>query len=233
MRLQGIETRAAQDRLFSRAHTGTEAFLSDSTIHQMPVINRDLYDLVRLVPQMSTWFTLAPSGAGTRVNSIRIDGVSDQVPSSNLAAGQLYGGKVIPLDAVKEYQVLFSPFDVRYGSFAGASINVVTRSGTNELHGSVFGYGTNERLGPNVPLVRSAQYEKQQFGVSLGGPIIRDRLLFFVSSELQRRTIPAIGPRVGEPASESESASRQRSGHCALPAVVERLWARWWVRRQP
>jgi hypothetical protein len=170
-------------------------------IHRMPVINRDLYDLVRLVPQMSTWFPLAPSGAGTRVNSIRIDGVSDQVPSSNLAAGQLYGGKVIPLDAVKEYQVLFSPFDVRYGSFAGASINVVTRSGTNELHGSVFGYGTNERLGPNVPLVRSARYEKQQFGLSLGGPIIRDRLLFFVSSELQRRTIPAIGPHAGQPAS--------------------------------
>src|SRR5215207_2305124 len=203
--LQGIDTQAARDRLFSRAHTGTEAFLSDSMIHQMPVINRDLYDLVRLVPQMSTWFTLAPSGSGTRVNSIRIDGISDQVPSSNLAAGQLYGGKVIPLDAVKEYQVLFSPFDVRYGSFAGASINVVTRSGTNELHGSVFGYGTNERLGPNVPLVRSARYEKQQFGVSLGGPIIRDRLLFFVSSELQRRTIPAIGPRVGEPASGQSS----------------------------
>src|SRR6478672_2117812 len=134
VRLQEVETQAAQDRVFSRAHTGTEALLSDSTIRQMPVINRDLYDLVRLVPEMSTWFALAPSGAGTRVNSIRIDGVTDQVPSSNLAAGQLYGGKVIPLDAVKEYQVLFSPFDVRQGSFAGASINVVTRSGTNELH---------------------------------------------------------------------------------------------------
>ena len=204
VRLQEIETRASQDRVFSRAHTGTEAFLSDSTIHQMPVINRDLYDLVRLVPEMSTWFALAPSGAGTRVNSIRIDGVSDQVPSSNLAAGQLYGGKVIPLDAVKEYQVLFSPFDVRQGGFAGANINVVTRSGTNEFHGSVFGYGTNERLGPNVPLVRNAQYDKQQFGISLGGPIIRDRLHFFVSSELQRRTIPAIGPHVGQsPAGQS------------------------------
>jgi hypothetical protein len=204
VRLQGIETQAARDRVFSRAHTGTEALLSDSTIRHMPVINRDLYDLVRLVPQMSTWFALAPSGAGTRVNSIRIDGVSDQVPSSNLAAGQLYGGKVIPLDAVKEYQVLFSPFDVRYGSFAGASINVVTRSGTNELHGSVFGYGTNERLGPDVPLIRNTQYDKQQFGVSVGGPIIRDRLLFFVSSELQRRMIPAIGPYEGQsPSSQS------------------------------
>ncbi|HKH90525.1 MAG TPA: carboxypeptidase regulatory-like domain-containing protein [Gemmatimonadaceae bacterium] len=197
----GVSTRVDRDRLFSRAHTGTESFLSDSMIHQLPVLNRDLYDLVRLVPQTSTWFPLAPSGAGTRFNSIRIDGVVDQVPSSNLAAGQLYGGKVIPLDAVKEFQVRFSPFDVREGSFAGASINVVTRSGTNELHGSAVGYSTNERLGANVPFIRGTRYDKQQLGFSLGGPIVRDRLLFFVSSELLRRRIPALGPYVGQPES--------------------------------
>ena len=210
----GIETRAVRDRLFSRSHTGTESFVSDSMIHQMPVINRDLYDLVRLVPQASTWFALAPSGAGTRVNSIRIDGVGDQVPSSNLAAGQLYGGKVIPLDAVREYQVLFSPFDVREGNFAGASINVVTRSGTNELHGSAVGFGTNERLGANVPFVRGTRYEKQQYSVSLGGPIVRDRLLFFVASEVQRRRIPALGPYIGQPES-SQSALPVRAADVA------------------
>ena len=198
MRIAGVETRAASDWRFSRSHMGTEAFLSDSMIRQAPVINRDLYDLVRLVPQMSTWFALASSGAGQRFNSIRIDGASDQVPSSNLAAGQLYGGKVIPLDAVKEYQVLFSPFDVREGGFAGAGINVVTRSGTNVFHGTAVGYGTSERLGADAPLIRKARYEKQQVGVSLGGPIVRDRLLFFLSSELQRRSIPALGPYVGE-----------------------------------
>ena len=201
----GVETRAVGDRTFSRAHTGTESFLSDSMIRQMPVINRDLYDLVRLVPQTSTWFALAPSGSGTRSNSIRIDGIGDQVSSSNLAAGQLYGGKVIPLDAVQEYQVLLSPFDVRHGSFAGASINVVTRSGTNELRGSVFGYGTSDHLGADAPFVRRTRYEKEQFGVSLGGPIIRDRLLFFFSSELQRRIIPAIGPYVGDSSSSASS----------------------------
>jgi hypothetical protein len=203
--LQASETRATQDRLFSRAHLGAEAFLSDSMIHQMPVINRDLYDLVRLVPQMSTWFALAPAGEGPRVNNIRIDGVSDQVPSSNLAAGQLYGGKVIPLDAVKEYQVLFSPFDVRQGSFAGASVSVVTRSGTNELHGSVAGYATNEHLGPDVSIVRSARYEKEQLGLSLSGPIIHDHLLFFLATELQHRLIPAVGPDVGQSASSSSA----------------------------
>jgi hypothetical protein len=196
--LQGIEARSTMDRAFSRSHTGVEALVSDSVIHEMPVINRDLYDLVRLVPQTSTWYALTASGAGPRVNSIRIDGISDQVPSSNLAAGALYGGKVIPLDAVKEYDVLFSPFDVRHGSFAGASVNVVTRSGTNELHGSLFGYGTNEQLGPNVPFVRRARYEKEQFGLSVGGPIVRDKLLFFLSSELQRRVIPAVGPYIAD-----------------------------------
>ena len=196
--LAGVETQAVKGRVFSRVRTGAEALLSDSLIHQMPVINRDLYDLARLAPQTSTWFSITASGANPRVNSIQIDGVRDQVPSSNLAAGALYGGKVMPLDAVKEYQVLFSPFDVRHGRFAGAAVNVVTKSGTNDLHGSAFAFGTNEQLGRNVPFIRNARYEKQQFGLSLGGPIVPDRLLFFVASEVQRRFIPALGPFVDD-----------------------------------
>lgn len=208
--VRGMETRVAPDRLFSRAHKGTEALLSDSLIHQMPVINRDLYDLIRLVPQMSTWYALSASGAGPRVNSIRIDGISDQVPSSNLASGALYGGRVIPLDAVKEYQVSLSPFDVRQGSFAGASVNVVTRSGTNDLHGSVFGYATSERFGADAPSVRNVPYSKEQLGFALGGPVIRDKLFFFTASELQRREIRAPGPYV----------SQGLSGQSGLPVSV-------------
>ena len=194
--LQAMETQSVRGSVFSRAHTGVETHLADSLIHQMPVINRDLYDLARLAPQTSTWFAITASGANPRVNSIQIDGVRDQVLSSNLAAGALYGGKVMPLDAVKEYQILFSPFDVRHGGFAGAGVNVVTKSGTNDLHGSAFAFGTNEQLGPNVPFIRNARYDKQQLGLSLGGPIVRDRLLFFVASDVQRRFIPALGPYV-------------------------------------
>src|SRR5581483_10047008 len=84
--LPAVETREAADALFSRSRMGAEALLSDSLIHRTPVINRDLYDLIRLVPQTSTWFAVTSSGAGPRVNDIRIDGVGDQVPSSNLAA---------------------------------------------------------------------------------------------------------------------------------------------------
>ena len=205
--LQAIETQAKADRLFSRGHMGAQSFISDSTLRRAPVINRDLYDLVRLVPQISTWFDLSASGAGPRVNSIQIDGITDQVPTSNLAAGALYGGRVLPLDAVKEFQVSLSPYDVRNGSFAGASVNVVTRSGTNELHGSLFGYGTNDHFGADVPLIRSSPYEKEQLGFSLGGPIVRDRLLFFVSSEIQRRVLPAAGAYIGDDPSTQSALS--------------------------
>jgi len=194
--LQAMATEAVKGRVFSRVHTGAEAFLSDSLIHQMPIINRDLYDLARLAPQTSTWFSITASGANPRVNSIQVDGIPDQVLSSNLAAGALYGGKVMPLDAVKEYQVLFSPFDVRHGGFAGAGVNVVTKSGTNDFHGGMFAFGTNEQLGRNVPFIRNARYDKEQFGFSLGGPIVRDRLQFFFASEIQQRFIPALGPYV-------------------------------------
>ena len=133
----------------------------------------------------------------------------------------------MPLDAVKEYQVLFSPFDVRHGGFAGAGINVVTRSGTNDLHGSAFALGTNERLGPNVPLIRNARYEKQQFGFSLGGPIVRDRLHFFIASEVQNRVIP--GPRAVRRRRCQTSAMFpcQHGGCRALSKVLARAWARW------
>jgi hypothetical protein len=196
--LQAMESQAARSADFSRTHQGTQSLLGDSLIHQMPVINRNLYDLVRLVPQMSTWYASTASGSNPRGNSIRIDGISDQVASSTLAAGALYGAKSIPLDAVKEYQVSFSPFDVRLGDFAGSSINVVTKGGTNEFHGDVFAYGTNEGLGANVPLVQNLRYDNEQYGLSLGGPVVQDRLLFFLASEVQQRTIPASGPYVGQ-----------------------------------
>jgi hypothetical protein len=202
--LQGMEAQAARSARFSRTHQGTQALLGDSLIHQMPVINRDLYDLVRLVPQMSTWYASTASGSNPRGNSIRIDGISDQVSSSTLAAGAQYGAKAIPLDAVKEYQVSFSPFDVRLGDFAGSSINVVTKGGTNELHGDAFAYGTSQQFGADVPLIQNLRYDKEQYGLSLGGPAVQDRLLFFLASEFQRRDIPASGPDVGQgPMSQS------------------------------
>ena len=198
--LPTVETRAVPSRRLSRAHAGTEWFLDDSTMHRLPIINRDLYDLLRLVPQVATWNALSAAGASPRMNAIRIDGVSDQTVFGAVPAGSVLGGRSISLEAVQEYQVLVSPYDVRHGAFAGMAINAVTRRGTNDLQGSAFLYGTNERLGPDVAFIRDARYSKAQFGFLLGGPLVRDRLHFFVASELQERRIPAIGPYLGQEA---------------------------------
>jgi hypothetical protein len=89
---------------------------------------------------------------------------------------------------------------VRYGDFAGALVNTVTHSGTNELRGSTFAYWRNDHLARRDDQTERAAYERLEYGFSLGGPVLRDRLHFFVASELQRLTEPASGPYVGQSA---------------------------------
>lgn len=188
------------------ADGGTGATMTDSLFQRLPTLNRNLYDFVRLVPQVSTrtGFRAGFSGGGEglRFNNYLINGTPQREAFFN-ATPEFGGGKSLPLDAVKQYQVLLAPYDVRYGDFAGALVNTVTRSGTNHLAGSVFAYARNDRLARRDAVVSTAPYERLQYGLSLGGPVLRDRLHFFVASELQRFTWPAFGPYVGQPTSAS------------------------------
>src|SRR5437867_590592 len=147
---------------------------------------------------------LAASGAGAynRYNTITVDG-ANQSERFNLGAtggvpGGSAGGKIISLDAVKEFRVLFTPTDVRQGSFAGMLVNAVTKNGTNEFHGGAsYTYRSNEDVA-GFDLVgqdlRAAKFDVKQYAFYVGGPIIRDRLHFFVAPEFQHRTQPATGP---------------------------------------
>jgi hypothetical protein len=184
-------------------HGGTATTIADSLLHRLPTLNRNLYDFVRLVPQISTKTGLAASmsggGAGLRFNEFLINGASERTLSGGLTSNQ-NGGKSVPLDAVREYQVLLAPYDVRYGDFAGAVVNTVTRSGTNRFGGSAFAYWRNDHLARGGELAPADPYEQVQYGFSLGGPVLRDRLHFFVAPEFQHLTSPAPGPWVGQPA---------------------------------
>ena len=183
-------------------HGGTATTISDSVLHRLPTLNRNLYDFVRLVPQISTRTGLAASmsggGVGLRFNDFLINGASERTLSGGLTSNQ-NGGKSVPLDAVREYQVLLAPYDVRYGDFAGAVINTVTRSGTNRFEGSAFAYWRNDHLARGGELAPADPYEQVQYGFSLGGPVLPDRLHFFVAPEFQHLTSPAPGPWVGQP----------------------------------
>src|SRR5688500_6254185 len=118
---------------------GTGTLIPDSLVHRLPTPNRNFYDFVRLAPQVSTKIGfqrtgVSAAGANLRFNNFLINGVDERFINANVSAA-FNVGKSIPMDAVKEFQVLVAPYDVRYGDFAGALVNTVTQSGTNEFRG--------------------------------------------------------------------------------------------------
>src|SRR5438128_1124389 len=151
------------------------------------------------------------TGQNDRFNNIQIDGTVNNdlfnLGASNGSPGGGVNARPLSLEAIKEYQVLIAPFDVRQGGFVGGLVNAITKSGTNEFHGSAFGYGQNQNFvgtdtaGVSVPV---SDYQQQQYGFTVGGPIIRDRLHFFVSGDLRHDNRPfassvQIGPDPSNP----------------------------------
>ena len=201
--LDTVRVTASDDRNRPPSAGGVATSISDSALRRLPTMNRDMYDFVRLAPQAGSRFGLTGGGASFRYNSYVIDGVSDRQLQGNQAMGGPVGGKTISLEAVKEYQVLLSPYDARYGDFAGILINAVTKSGTNDLHGSAYAYLRNEQLARTNSFVGSSPYHREQYGMSLGGPIIRDRVHFFIAPEFQYSAAPTPGPYVGQQANAS------------------------------
>jgi hypothetical protein len=191
-------TVSADANVGAAAHSGVATTIPESLLHGLPSLNRDMYDLVRLTPQVSTRFGGLSGGVNFRLNSYLIDGVSDRQLGSNAVMGGARGGKAMPLDALREYQVLLTPYDARYGDFAGLLVNAVTKGGTNEFHGTAFGYLRNEHLARDTEFLRGASYERRQHGFTLGGPIVRNRVHFFIAPELQDHAEPAVGPYVGQ-----------------------------------
>jgi len=202
--LDTVRVTANDDRQRLPSAGGVGTSISDSLLRRLPTLNRDLYDFVRLVPQAGTRLGLTGAGANFRFNNYVIDGVSDRQLQGNNALGpNTFGGKTISLEAVKEYQVLLSPYDARYGNFASMLVNAVTKSGTNTVRGSAYGYLRNEHFARSTSFVGSSPYRREQFGFSLGGPIVRDRLQFFIAPEFDHATAPTPGPFVGQAAGAS------------------------------
>jgi hypothetical protein len=98
------------------------------------------------------------------------------------------------VETVREFQLLAAPFDVRLGSFAGGLLNAVTKSGTNAFHGSLFGFLQDGKLVAKNPAGDRTDFTTWQFGGTLAGPIVRDRLHFFLNIDLQQRVVPDAGP---------------------------------------
>ncbi len=192
----------------SPTKTGISRVVGDTLLRRLPTLNQNFTDFVRLTPQVqNTGSGLSAGGAPARLNNIQIDGANATdifgLASTGGQPGAQAGGRSINIEAVKEYQVLLSPFDVRQGNFTGALINAVTKNGTNEFHGTAFATTRNQKLGADVPLIRSQTYQQDQYDFSIGGPIVRDKAFFFLAPNFQHRQAPASGPFQGQAANSA------------------------------
>jgi hypothetical protein len=189
--LQSVVVTAAGRRGINEK-TGASTNISNRLIQNMPNIARSLTNLTRVTPQ-SNGNSFA--GMNNRYNNIMIDGSLFNNNFGRSGDGMVPGGatSAISVDAIDQVQVNIAPYDVRQAGFIGSGINAVTRRGTNNWYGTAYGYYRNQDFnGKKVKEtdVTNAKRSTKTFGGSIGGPIIKDKLFFFVNMESEKRSQP-------------------------------------------
>lgn len=182
---------------------GAGTSIGEQTMKVLPTLSRSLTDMTRMTPQGSSTNSFA--GTNFRYNNVTIDGsINNDAIGFSPSLGGVSGTSGMPgsstrtnpvsLDAIQDVQVYIAPYDVKIGNFTGGSINAVTRTGTNTVTGSVYGFGRNATItGPNnagdgakIP----SDYSDFQTGFRIGLPLIKDKLFFFTNEEITRRNEP-------------------------------------------
>ena len=201
--LAELTVQAAVDPLINPGRTGPAQIVSDTTILRLPSA-RDYTDLARLSPQVNFGsFALSFAGQPDRLNGLQVDGTTnnDLFNTNETGNGTIAGfpDLTIPtLESLEELQIVTAPFDVRYGGFAGGLVNAVTKSGSNTLKGVAYGYFENQSLtGRDLSGSRAADFTQGEAGLSLGGPIVRNRVAFFLDAGFRRQSQPQSIPPPG------------------------------------
>src|SRR5712672_2223052 len=214
--------------------TASASTLDERTIETTPILGRKFEDLLTLTPGVS--ISQGPDGDEININGQRgiFNNISlDGGDYNNGFFGEQMGGQRaaidITLEAVKEFQVVASGANAEFGRTAGGVINVITKSGTNDIHGSVFEYFRTEALtaatSDGKPL---DNFRRNQFGGSFGGPIIKNKLFFFAAGEgiredLTRKNLSvALGPAcsVATPVAGVDDAAINASPECQRVALL-------------
>jgi hypothetical protein len=181
-----------EDKLFNNSRTGARETITRGQIDRLPTINRSLQDFTKLTPSANG---NSFGGRSSSYNNVTVDGAlfNNSFGLSGTLGGQT-NSQPISLDAIEQIQVDIAPFDVRQGFFTGAGINTVTKSGTNSFKGSAYYFLRNPNtlgLDAGVYPVAKPVFKYYTQGLSLGGPIVKNKLFFFVSGEQERLNEPA------------------------------------------
>ena len=173
---------------FAVEKTGASTNINNAQITNLPTVTRSITDVTRLSPYGGNGMSFA--GSDGRLANFTVDGanfnnnfgLSDNLPG---------GGNPISIDAIEELQVVISPYDVRQTNFIGGGVNAITKSGTNKFKGSAYVYHRNENMRGDAverEQIAGARAKDQNttYGFSLGGPILKNKLFFFVNGEMTK-----------------------------------------------
>ena len=173
---------------FTTERTGAVTNITNNQITTLPTVNRSIMDVTRLSPYGGNGMSFG--GTDGRTANFTVDGanfnnnfgLSDRLPG---------GGNPISIEAIEELQVVIAPYDVRQTNFIGGGVNAITKSGTNTFKGSAFVFHRNENLrgdavyGKQIAGARDKD-RNTSYGFTLGGPIVKNKLFFFVNGEMAK-----------------------------------------------
>ena len=183
---------AASASKFNAEKTGAATNISSAQITSLPSVSRSITDATRLSPYGGQGMSFA--GADSRTANFTVDGANFN-NNFGLSGNLPGGGSPISIDAIEEMQVVISPYDVRQTNFVGGGVNAITKSGTNTFKGSAYVYHKNENMGGDTiegEQLGGARDKNRTttYGFTLGGPIIKNKLFFFVNAEYSK--IPTV-----------------------------------------
>jgi len=208
---------------FQADKTGASTSISNMQLNSMPTINRGIQDVTRLSPYSNG---MSFAGGDGRSTNFTVDGANFNNNfglSSNLPGG----GNPISLDAIEEIQVVVAPFDIRQTNFIGGGINAITKSGTNQYRGSAYTYYKNQEMRGNkigdIDFGTRDAESTKTYGVSLGGPIIKNKLFFFVNGEYEINPGQVVTYRPSEDGVANTDLMLSRASISDMEAVKQHL----------
>ena len=213
-----------QNNIINSSRTGSQEIITRTQIERLPTINRSLQDFTKLEASSNG---LSFGGRSSQYNNVTVDGANfnNSFGLSGTLGGQT-NSQPISIEAIEQIQVNISPYDVRQGGFTGAGINSVTKSGTNKFSGSVYTYlkgaGTQGYNVDNVTVNRTP-IDYNLRGFTVGGPIIENKLFFFVNAEQVRQEVPATSFTASDATHPAATGSVSRANRDSLNALMSLL----------
>ncbi len=192
--------------------SGAVTVINADNMQTVPTIGRSMTDIMKLTPQSTQNSGMAIGGGNYRQSSVTIDGASFNNAFGLNSSPLPGGGTPISLDALDQMTISLTPYDVRQSGFIGGGINAVTKSGTNEFKGSLYTYITStslmgNRVGTTTMPVDDGRNDT--YGLTLGGPILKDKLFFFVNAEIEDNVMAGPNARAGDGGKKYDNTARR------------------------